>query len=82
MNLQKLIASGRASERIGAGLTVLVESAGAGPARGRAEFQAPEVDGQVIITRPHAGLAALRPGEFHRAVVTGIHDYDLVARLV
>ncbi len=82
MNLQKLIASGRASERIGDSLAVLIESVGAGPALGRSEFQAPEVDGSVIVTRPHAGLAALRPGEFHRAVVTGIHDYDLVARLI
>jgi hypothetical protein len=36
----------------------------------------------VIITRPHAGLTGLRPGEFHRVVVTAAHDYDLVARLV
>jgi ribosomal protein S12 methylthiotransferase len=82
MGLQKLVASGRGMERIGDQMTVLIESAGGGPAIGRSQFQAPEVDGRMIITRPHAGLAALRPGEFHRVVVTGAYDYDMVARLI
>ena len=73
----------RAMDRVGDRITVMVEAVPpGGPALARSEYQAPEVDGGVVITRPHAGLAALRPGEFHKVVVTGAHDYDLVARLV
>jgi ribosomal protein S12 methylthiotransferase len=82
MGLQKLIASGRSVERVGDGITVLIEETGDGPAIGRCQYQAPEVDGRVIVTRPHAAIASLRPGEFRRAVVTAAHDYDLVASLV
>ncbi len=82
MGVQKLVASGRGLERTGEIMHVLVEETGHGTALARSEFQAPGVDGQVIITRPHAGLSALRPGEFHRIVVTGAYDYDLVARLI
>lgn len=82
MGVQKLVASGRCMERTGDVMEVLIEQAGEGPALGRSQFHAPDVDGKVIITRPHAGLSALRPGEFHRVVVTGAYDYDLVARLI
>jgi ribosomal protein S12 methylthiotransferase len=82
MQIQKLTGSYRSQERIGQQVTVLVEEAGHGPAIGRYEGQAPDVDGRTIITRPHAALSALRPGEFRRAVLMAAHDYDLVARLI
>ncbi len=43
---------------------------------GRAWFQAPEVDGRMIIT---AGKGV--PGAIQPAVITAAHDYDLVAEL-
>jgi ribosomal protein S12 methylthiotransferase len=85
MTLQKLVAEERGQGKVGQRLAVLVESCGSGgssPAFARCEYQAPDVDGGVIITRPHAGLARLRPGSFHDVVVTGVYGYDLVARLV
>jgi ribosomal protein S12 methylthiotransferase len=82
MGVQKLISSGRGQERVGDTMLVLVESTGEGPALGRSQYQAPDVDGQTIITRPHAALAAVRPGEFHPVIITGATDYDLVARLI
>jgi len=83
MRVQKLIADLRAQERVGERMVVLVESAGPlGPAVGRSQYHAPEVDGKVIITAPHAGLAALRPGRFCAAIATGARNYNLVDRLV
>ncbi len=83
MGLQKLIAGGRSMERVGERITVMAESpGGSGPAAARCQYQAPDVDGRVIITRPHAAIAALHPGDFADALVTAAHDYDLVASLV
>ena len=83
MRVQKLLADMRGQERVGERLTVLVEDrGGTGPAVGRSQYQAPEVDGKVMITGPHAGLAALVPGQFHRVIVTGARSYNLVARLI
>jgi ribosomal protein S12 methylthiotransferase len=84
LRVQKLLSDLRGQERVGAQLTVLIEAPGSGgsAARGRSQYQAPEVDGKVVITAPHAGLASLRPGRFHRVMITGARGYDLVARLI
>jgi ribosomal protein S12 methylthiotransferase len=83
MAVQKLLAGGRCLERVGDRVTVMVESPGRnGPARGRCQYQAPDVDGGVIVTRPHAAMTALQSGDFAEAVITAAHDYDLVASLV
>ncbi|RKY21115.1 MAG: 30S ribosomal protein S12 methylthiotransferase RimO [Planctomycetota bacterium] len=46
---------------------------------GRSERDAPEVDGQVLVTLPAEGLPGWQPGAFVRAKTTGIQGYDLVA---
>ncbi len=84
LRVQKLVADMRGQERIGEQLSVLIESPGGGgqAAIGRSQYQAPEVDGKVVITAPHAGLAALGAGRFHRVIVTGAREHNLVARLI
>jgi ribosomal protein S12 methylthiotransferase len=45
----------------------------------RTERDAPEVDGQVLVTLPAEGLPGWAAGAFVRAKTTGIQGYDLVA---
>ena len=80
MSLQKRISARRNRARVGERLTVLVE--GTHPdtdllLRGRTAFQAPEIDGQVIVNDGTAD-----PGTFVTCEVTEAHPYDLVARIV
>jgi tRNA A37 methylthiotransferase MiaB len=65
----------RAEERIGETVEVLIESIDAGVAEGRAEHQAPEVDGSTTVT----GLAAAQVGDVVTARVSGSDGADLVA---
>ena len=79
MARQKRISARKNRALVGARVEVLVE----GPhpesdllLRGRTAFQAPEIDGQVII---NDGTA--EPGTFVTCEVTEAHPYDLVARV-
>jgi ribosomal protein S12 methylthiotransferase RimO len=67
----------RAEERIGSTVDVLVESVEDGVATGRAEHQAPEVDGETTV---HG--AELRVGDIVRAKVTASEGVDLVAEVL
>nr|WP_133874909.1 30S ribosomal protein S12 methylthiotransferase RimO [Actinoplanes brasiliensis] len=71
----------RAEERLGSIVEVLVDTVEHGEVEGRAEHQAPEVDGSTTLTAGDEGvdLAALRPGDFVRARVTATEGVDLVA---
>jgi ribosomal protein S12 methylthiotransferase RimO len=71
---EELIAQ-RAEDRIGETVVVLVESAGEEGAEGRAEHQAPEVDGSVVLH----GLANVAIGSLVTATVVGSDGADLVA---
>ncbi|MDX6346225.1 MAG: ribosomal protein methylthiotransferase [Streptomyces sp.] len=68
----------RAEERLGSTVEVLVESIEDDEAIGRAEHQAPETDGQVVLTS-HEGLA---PGMIITAKVVDTEGVDLVAEPV
>jgi tRNA A37 methylthiotransferase MiaB len=70
----------RADERVGATVRVLVEAVDeeTGEVTGRAEHQAPETDGQVLLT-PAGGWWQPVPGMFVTAKVTGTEGVDLVA---
>lgn len=87
---QRAVSLRRNRERIGRELEVLVESVDPekGFARGRWAGQAPEIDGEVVVTPGAAGpdrtLAAKRlpdPGTFVRVRITGAGPYDLTASL-
>ncbi|WP_433721434.1 30S ribosomal protein S12 methylthiotransferase RimO [Actinoplanes sp. CA-051413] len=71
----------RAEDRLGSVVEVLVDTITDGEIEGRAEHQAPEVDGSTLLVAGEQGvdLAALRPGDFVRARVTGTEGVDLVA---
>ena len=76
------LCSQRAEERLGSTVEVLVDSIDGGLVEGRAEHQAPEVDGSTTLVAPQTGevdLAALRPGDLVRATVTGTEGVDLLA---
>jgi ribosomal protein S12 methylthiotransferase len=70
----------RAEDRIGSLVDVLVDTIDDGEIEGRAEHQAPEVDGSTTLVG--GDLAALRPGDLVRARVTATEGVDLVAEPV
>ncbi|MGW5424915.1 30S ribosomal protein S12 methylthiotransferase RimO [Streptomyces sp. NPDC003943] len=74
----------RAEERIGETLEVLVESFDEEEDGwiGRAAHQAPETDGQVIVTADSAEGLGLAPGRMVRAEVVATEGVDLVAECV
>jgi ribosomal protein S12 methylthiotransferase len=72
----------RAEERLGSTVDVLVDTVSADEGiEGRAEHQAPEVDGSTTLVAGESGvdLAVLRPGDLVRARVTATEGVDLVA---
>jgi ribosomal protein S12 methylthiotransferase len=71
----------RAEDRLGSLVEVLVDTVGDDEIEGRAEHQAPEVDGSTTLVAGSDGvdLAALRPGDLVRARVTTTEGVDLVA---
>ena len=68
----------RAEERLGSIVDVLVESLDDGVAEGRAEHQAPEVDGTTTVR----GAAAAAVGDVVRARVVATDGVDLVAESI
>jgi ribosomal protein S12 methylthiotransferase len=82
MALQRKISRRKLRALVGKSFPVLVE--GQSPEtelllRGRLESQAPEIDGEVLISDIEG--AEPQPGEFRWATITAAGDYDLVARL-
>ncbi len=76
MERQAAISAGRLACRVGRTLDVLVDEIGAdGMALARSAFDAPEIDGRVLI----AGAAGLKAGEFTRVRVTASDEHDLHA---
>jgi tRNA A37 methylthiotransferase MiaB len=70
----------RAEERVGDTVEVLVEDDASDEAVGRAEHQAPEVDGECILTGPQAGSCTV--GDLVRCRVVGAQGVDLVVEPV
>ncbi|WP_433826841.1 30S ribosomal protein S12 methylthiotransferase RimO [Actinoplanes sp. CA-015351] len=80
-SLVEEICGQRAEERIGSTVDVLVDSISDDEIEGRAEHQAPEVDGSTTLVAGDQGVdvSALRPGDLVRARVTGTEGVDLIA---
>ncbi|SHM43698.1 30S ribosomal protein S12 methylthiotransferase RimO [Cryptosporangium aurantiacum] len=72
----------RAEERHGQVVEVLVESVDSDSAEGRAEHQAPEVDGSVTLRGDCPVLGRLAVGDLVRARVTGSLGVDLDAEVL
>lgn len=82
MALQRKISRRKLRQLVGQSVPVLVEGRSDETDllfRGRLESQAPEIDGQVLISEFEGSEPVA--GEFRYATITGSHDYDLVARL-
>ncbi|MDQ3906883.1 MAG: 30S ribosomal protein S12 methylthiotransferase RimO [Acidobacteriota bacterium] len=84
MREQKKISRRRNRARVGQTLRVLFEGASAETDllwQGRAEGQAPDIDGGVLINDAPEGFTP-RVGDFVNVRVTGAHEYDLVGEIV
>ena len=81
MALQQPITHRRLGRWIGREIEVLVEEVSEGSATGRAQGQAPEVDGEVRL-RLDALAGEVRPGDFVLARVRDVETYDFVADAV
>jgi ribosomal protein S12 methylthiotransferase len=82
MEVQEEIALERQQAQVGRTLTVLVEGAHEESdllLAGRTEWQAPEIDGGVILTD---APRVLHPGEFVEVRVDEAHPHDLVGAVV
>ena len=74
---QQQISRKKLEQRIGHTLTVLVESPNDHGWTGRSYADAPDIDGQVIISTDQP----LSPGQFVNVTITGSDEYDLFAEL-
>ncbi|WP_020523476.1 30S ribosomal protein S12 methylthiotransferase RimO [Catelliglobosispora koreensis] len=81
LSLSEELCAQRAEERIGTEIDVMVDAVIGGVAEGRAEHQAPEVDGSTTLTGGF-DAAALKPGDLVRAKVVRAEGVDLVAEPV
>ena len=77
LDAQRAISLERTEQRVGRRATVLVDQVDADGAVARAPWQAPEVDGVVLIEDG----AALEPGALVEVTITGADEFDLVARI-
>jgi ribosomal protein S12 methylthiotransferase len=75
MEAQREISRERNERLVGRTLKVLIDSAEGGTAAGRTEWDAPEVDNEVIV-EDAAGFSA---GEFYDVTIVGSEAYDLFA---
>ncbi len=66
------IAGSRQSRFVGRSLKVLMESVDGGASIGRSRYQAPEIDGEVIVEG-----CVLKPGVITDVKITGHNNYDL-----
>jgi ribosomal protein S12 methylthiotransferase len=87
-SLAEELCAQRAEDRLGSLVEVLVDTIDDDEIEGRAEHQAPEVDGSTMLVAGKAALvsgeagvdlAALRPGDLVRARVAATEGVDLVA---
>jgi ribosomal protein S12 methylthiotransferase len=84
MREQKKISRRRNRARVGSTVRVLFEGASAETDllwQGRAEGQAPDIDGCILINDAPEGFTPA-PGDFVNVRITGAHEYDLVGHIV
>ncbi len=78
MEAQKEISDELNSRLVGTRLRVLVDREDGGRYFGRTEFDAPEIDNEVILP-PHP---VLTPGSFYDVEIVEAYEYDLIGRVV
>jgi ribosomal protein S12 methylthiotransferase len=75
MEIQKNISEQRNESLIGTKMKVLIDSQEHDVFKGRTEWDAPEIDQEVLV---HS-VQLLHAGTFHSATITGAAEYDLLA---
>ena len=75
MQVQENISRSKLQKKVGQELTIMVDEVTEHETLGRSQYDAPEVDGLVIIDRP----LEVKPGDFLKARVTGAAEHDLYA---
>ena len=75
MQVQQEVSRGLMQSRIGRTIEVIVDTAGPERTVGRSKWDAPEIDGTVVVE----GAADAKPGGIVKARVTRADDYDLWA---
>lgn len=78
MEIQQSISLNKNENLIGKKLNVIIDSLEAGQYVGRSEKDAPEVDGEVFIGSPNAGLEV---GNIYATEIIDCNEYDLFAKL-
>lgn len=73
MGVQQIISSQLNAEKIGQTLKVLIDREDDEFYVGRSEFDSPEVDGEVLITKD----VKLKKGQFYSVEITGAEEFDL-----
>ena len=78
MSLQERISSEICAEKIGKVLKVIIDKEDNDYYIGRTEFDSPEVDPEVLISKDQK----LVPGNFYQVLITGSEAFDLYAKVV
>ncbi len=74
MQVQQKISAARLQRKIGVTTDVLIDEIGDGLAVGRSKWDAPEIDGAVLLP----GLDELQAGDLISVKITGADEYDLI----
>lgn len=84
MALQEKISLEKNESLIGSTMRVLIDRIERGVAIGRTEFDAPEVDNEVVIMSAHNGFSpkSLRVGEFYDVEITDAEAFDLFGTIL
>jgi ribosomal protein S12 methylthiotransferase len=78
MNVQQIISSQLNAEKVGQTLKVIIDREDAEFFVGRTEFDSPEVDGEVLISKE----ISLKKGQFCQVKITGAEEFDLYGKVV
>ena len=78
MAAQREVSRELTAARVGRTIDVIVDEVDADGAVGRSKWDAPEIDGSVVLN----GAGGAKPGDIVRARVTDTNEYDLRAELV
>jgi len=78
MGIQQIISSQLSAEKVGQTLRVIVDREDEEFFVGRTEFDSPEVDGEVLISKE----VPLKKGQFCQVEITGSDEFDLYGKVV
>lgn len=77
MGIQQIISSQLNAAKVGQTLSVIIDREDDEFFIGRTEFDSPEVDGEVLITK----VSPLSIGQFYQVEITGSEEFDLYGKL-